>query len=105
MGGALAVLVPSLAETAPLVVAESAASGTTVVVNDIPSLRRMVEWMGVGIVAGDFKQWLDAVANLFESSLNSQQHEENKQKNRAASQMFHPTAVAAKYLDLYETVL
>ncbi len=105
MGGALAVLVPSLAETAPLVVAEAAASGTTVVVNDIPSLRRMVGWMGVGIVAGDSKQWLGAVAKLVDSSLNSQQNKKNEEKNRAASQMFHPTAVAKKYLNLYESVL
>lgn len=104
MGGAVALLIPSLAETAPLVVAEATASGTPVVANDIPSLRSMVEWMGAGAVAESFEQWRGALSQLVAAEISDGVNPHKRASIRASARMFDPSVVAQQYLDLYERI-
>lgn len=104
MGGSLALLIPSLAETAPLVVAEAMATGTPVVASDIPSLRSMVAWVGAGDVAESFEQWRAVLSELAKAGISGVDDSQTRASIRARARMFDPSVVAQQYLDLYERI-
>lgn len=104
MEGAIALLVPSLAENAPLVIAEAAALGTPSIVNAIPSLTSMVSWLEAGLSAGPLQEWATAMEVLLLGNDTVETHEVRKALMNRADRLFHPTAVATQYLDLYERV-
>lgn len=104
MSGSVALLVPSLAETAPLVIAEATASGVPVVANDIPSLREMLEWVGSGVVARGLEEWTEVVSALVASTLENSPSEQDRNTRRQKAQIFEPMFVAKQYLDLYERI-
>ena len=100
-----ALLVPSLAETAPLVISEAAALGTEAIVSDIPSLSRMLSWIGAGEKATSTEEWVRAMLRALRDTSSPQSHSRKQQLISRGAELFHPLNVAQSYVNLYERVL
>jgi glycosyltransferase involved in cell wall biosynthesis len=100
-----ALLVPSLAETAPLVISEAAALGTAAIVSDIPSLTRMLSWIGAGEKAASTEEWVGAMLRALRDTSSPQGYNRNQLLISRGAELFHPLNVAQSYVNLYERVL
>jgi glycosyltransferase involved in cell wall biosynthesis len=93
-------LVPSLAENAPLVIAEAAASGCRSFVSDAGGMGEMVQLIGAGETFSSTRELVKLLGQIPELSQN---HKRALRKTATAGAMKHfsPEAVVAKYGKVY----
>lgn len=99
---AVGLLVPSEAETAPLVLSEAGCVGTMAIVNNIPALASMISLLGKGHMASTKEEWINTMKMMCVEKESRDQREELASKARG---LFSPTAVAQKYSEIYEEAL
>lgn len=97
-----ALLLPSLAENAPVVVAEAACLGTPTIASNIPPLAEITNSLGFGGLA-DTPGEMGRIMNQFWQALRTQSGLDDREDLRTkAHALFHPRQIADKYLKLYE---
>jgi glycosyltransferase involved in cell wall biosynthesis len=101
----LGLLVPSLAENAPLVIAEAAVGGVPALVNRIPSLHSMVDWLGFGDALDSQHDWVSAMSELLINHESTKSAKRTKALAIRAKKLFEPTSVAQSYIALYEDLI
>jgi glycosyltransferase involved in cell wall biosynthesis len=100
----IALLVPSVAENAPLVIAEAAALGIPAVVNEVDSLVGMVSWVGCGRAPRTPAQWSEALGSLVQELPKNLHRSTANRLEKIARELFDPKVVARQYVKLYESM-
>jgi len=101
----LGILVPSLAENAPLVIAEAAVVGVPALVNRIPSLQSVVDWLDHGHALESQRDWVNTMSELLSNHELTKNAKRRKALAIRAKELFEPTSVAQSYIALYEDLL
>jgi len=96
-----ALLLPSLAENAPMVMAEAACVGTPTIAHDIAPLSEMVETLGYGSLVSTAEEMADEMLNLLAHGPDERLEAKRGQLASAARELFGASEVAARYLDIY----
>lgn len=97
-----ALLLPSLAENAPLVVAEAACAGTPTIGLATPALEEITIALGLGYVAVTQDDMAGQMGLCAKASETAGGIRHRQRLSTRAHQFFGPMNVAAKYLKIYE---
>jgi glycosyltransferase involved in cell wall biosynthesis len=95
-----AVIVPSLAENSPLVIAEAAARGAASLVNNVGGMPDMVPTLGAGHVFSHDAELKESMSAVVHSKTLGAPAARQNLSARAIS-LFSPTSVGQQYDDLY----
>lgn len=93
-------IVPSLAENSPLVIAEAAAQGTMSIVNDVGGMPDLIRLIKSGIVFSDNKQLLKGMLSVASNNDLFSSSSRRALASRALS-LFSPASVSQQYDELY----
>ena len=95
-----AVIVPSLAENSPLVIAEAAARGSASLVNNVGGMPDLVTSLGAGHVFSHAAELRESMSTVVRSESFGAPAARQDLSSRAIS-LFSPTSVGQQYDDLY----
>lgn len=93
-------IVPSLAENSPLVIAEAAAQGTMSIVHDVGGMPDLIRLVQSGIVFSDNKQLLKGMLSVASNNELFSSSSRRALASRALS-LFSPASVSQQYDELY----
>jgi glycosyltransferase involved in cell wall biosynthesis len=93
-------IVPSLAENSPLVIAEAAARGTPSIVNSVGGMPDMVTALGAGSVFSNDAELHESMALVAENDHPASPASRQGLSDRARK-LFSPASVSQQYDDLY----
>lgn len=96
-----ALLVPSLAENSPLVIAEAATQGVSSLVNNAGGMPGMIAALGAGMVFSGHAELVAAMTSVVRK-LDSETHAARRSLSSRALQLFSPTRVSRQYDKLYD---
>ena len=96
-----ALIVPSLAENAPLVILEAAWAGCPALVNNVGGMPHMVKDLGDGAVFNNTRELLEALHSLAGKTARDRQTARARLQ-AAARALYSPQAVVAQYDELYD---
>ena len=96
-----ALVVPSLAENAPMVIAEAASQGCVALVRDAGGMPGMIKDLGAGQSFADLGELTGAMAGIL-SQKNSKSHASRQALTRRAQSLYSPEAVRKQYDKVYE---
>jgi glycosyltransferase involved in cell wall biosynthesis len=96
-----ALVVPSLAENAPMVIAEAASQGCLALVRDAGGMLEMIEDLGAGQTFADPRELAGAMARIL-SHKNSEPLASRQALIRRAQSLYSPEAVRKQYDKVYE---
>lgn len=96
-----ALIVPSLAENAPMVIGEAASQGCVALVRDAGGMSGMIEDLGAGQTFADPRELTDAMAGIL-SHKNSEALASRRALARRAHSLYSPEAVRKQYDEVYE---
>ena len=96
-----ALVVPSLAENAPMVIAEAASQGCVALVRDAGGMPGMIEDLGAGQIFADPPDLTGAMAGIL-SQKNSKSLASRQALTRRAQNLYSPEAVRKQYDKVYE---
>jgi glycosyltransferase involved in cell wall biosynthesis len=96
-----ALIVPSLAENAPLVIIEAAWAGCPALVNNVGGMPHMVKEVGHGAVFNTTGELVDTLHSLADKTLRDRQTARARLQ-AAARTLYSPPAVVAQYDELYD---
>ena len=96
-----ALIVPSLAENAPMVIAEAASQGCVALVRDAGGMPGMIEDLGAGQIFADPPDLTGAMAGIL-SQKNSKSLASRQALTRRAQNLYSPEAVRKQYDKVYE---
>ena len=95
-----ALIVPSLAENAPMVIAEAASQGSVALVRDTGGMPGMIEDLGAGQTFADPRELAGAMARIL-STKNSEALASSQALMRRAQSLYSPEAVRKQYDKVY----
>ena len=98
----VAVLVPSVAENAPLVIAESGVLGVPCITSQAEALPAMIHMLGAGHSAHTQDEWVSAMATAIEKFTAHDAHKARGALALRSRMLFDPVTIAEKYISLYE---
>jgi glycosyltransferase involved in cell wall biosynthesis len=93
-------IVPSLAENSPLVIAEAAARGTPSIVNKVGGMPDMVTSLGAGNAFSDGRELYELMAHVAQRDEHISPASREALSARAIT-LFSPASVSQQYDDLY----
>lgn len=96
-----ALLLPSLAENAPMVMAEAACVGTPTIAHDIAPLSEMVETLRHGSLVSTVEEMAEEMLNGLAHRPDERPETKRGQLASVARELFGASEVAARYLDIY----
>ena len=97
-----ALLLTSLAENAPVVIAEAACVGTPTIGSAIPSVEEITTTLGHGGIAGSHEEMAQLMGRLAKSADSKAGLTDRRNLSTRARKIFGPETVAAQYLRIYE---
>ena len=96
-----ALVVPSLAENAPMVIAEAAAQGCMALVRNTGGMPGMIKDLGAGQIFADPRELRGVMAEIL-SQKNSEALASRQALTRRAQSLYSPEAVRKQYDEVYE---
>ena len=96
-----ALIQPSRAENAPLVIPEAAAQGCLPIVHEVGGMPEMVRELGVGSVFHDVPSLLSSIRSLAAMSA-EERHRARYTVSQKCQEVYSANSVAARYLAVYE---
>ena len=96
-----ALIQPSTAENAPLVIPEAAAQGCLPIVHEVGGMPEMVRELGVGSVFHDVPSLLSSIRSLAARSA-EERHRARYTVSQKCQEVYSANSVAARYLAVYE---
>ena len=103
--GAIALVVPSLAENAPVSIAEAAVLGVPTIGSNIPALRSMLKNMGDSEIVESEDDMTRVMERLLLAAGSASSARLKASLINTAQERFEPSRVAAQYLKLYEGIV
>lgn len=100
LGETSSLIVPSLAENSPLVIAEAAAQGTASIVNNVGGMPDMVTSLGAGAVFSNEAELYGSLVHVVQKDDYASPASRQALSGRATN-LFSPASVSQQYDDLY----